>query len=870
MIRITLQIALALVAAGLWAPAVGAAPPDHPVITEVYQDPPPLDGDDGPVLRDPANSHQSFIEIWLPPALGLRAGLNKDALRLAFYEVEGDWQSSGAWLVNYRIDLPTFDLDTANGITPGAVPRPATGVVVIGWVDYVGNPPTDLAGTPSTRLGLVNGGITASPPEYTFVAMNGAQFTGTTNFPVPAAESLIHMPNEAVSGIVQNGSGVYLLVDRDDLGYVELYDDKDTAHVPPLANADPALPLGTVLQLSALLDGWATNEENDFLILEQPQPATGFLDNEGNLPPGGAYSDWIPQLDGSGAVGHERIYLDLIAKTTEDGVPGNEDPAVDATGLDPGTGLPVLLRAPYINLNYAGPLGLPSPGIVHMSSNPPSLSVGDGTVQQFDVLAGSISTRPGIWAANEGGDYAITTSATPGPSSDPSVVSSTAPGSPAVVSLGQTLVHPSVEIALGPGAVAGASATAPVSVAAANVNGGDPPVQNPLEATVATFNVIDPQTGLDALGLPLLTTSLAALQGLPPDPGRPNEFSATSLASFVAANLGAIVGDERGNGLALITPTTDFSDPVLLDAFEDDMPDGTPLGGLFINFPGPDLLLGTADDLVNVVANSAEVASGARTYDGSFNLQGTLLKAVEFTIAETRTAGGSFVPSERVHFANAGGRAGESPTGLTDVLTGRGFEIALVDHNLGALGVLETGQADDFGVLVEVGRVRAGAPAGIVPGRFLHLSWTGGLEGADIDSVDVPPHGNRTVVIYLDLDTLDSVLGVETITRLFVVDGNGGSEINVIEAFSLNVDNPLARCGDANVDDVVNDADLAAMRLRLTDPIANPFPPGGDALCNISGAASPACDLLDTAILHRVLATPWLPPGIDSACPGGI
>jgi len=68
---------------------------------------------------------------------------------------------------------------------------------------------------------------------------------------------------------------------------------------------------------------------------------------------------------------------------------------------------------------------------------------------------------------------------------------------------------------------------------------------------------------------------------------------------------------------------------------------------------------------------------------------------------------------------------------------------------------------------------------------------TGGLEGADVDTLDVPPFGNQTTIIYLDLDRLDTELDVETITALYVIDGSGGGDVNVIEVFSLQVDGAI-------------------------------------------------------------------------------
>ena len=73
----------------------------------------------------------------------------------------------------------------------------------------------------------------------------------------------------------------------------------------------------------------------------------------------------------------------------------------------------------------------------------------------------------------------------------------------------------------------------------------------------------------------------------------------------------------------------------------------------------------------------------------------------------------------------------------------------------------------------------------MVPGEFVILSFTGGLEGADIDTLDVPPNANLTNIIYVDLDPLDTVLGATTITRLFVVDGSGNGLIDVLDVITV-------------------------------------------------------------------------------------
>jgi hypothetical protein len=142
------------------------------------------------------------------------------------------------------------------------------------------------------------------------------------------------------------------------------------------------------------------------------------------------------------------------------------------------------------------------------------------------------------------------------------------------------------------------------------------------------------------------------------------------------------------------------------------------------------------------------------------------------------------VPSERVHYSDPAGLPGGA--GLSDVTTTRGFELALVDTNRGPTSSLETGATDDFGVVVKAGRVRTGSS--VVTGELVMLSFTGGLEGADIDTLDVPPGGDaQTVVMLIDLDPLESVLGVETITHLWVIDGSGGGEVDILEGFSLAV-----------------------------------------------------------------------------------
>ncbi|MGE4605591.1 MAG: hypothetical protein AAEJ52_02495, partial [Myxococcota bacterium] len=182
---------LLAIALGLMLPAAAAAQlPTHPIITEAFLNP---DGNDGPIGTIP-NVHQEYIEIYLPTAAVLDAGLSADSLNLTLYDIEGDFNSANRGRVNWRIDLPAFDLDESNGLTLGAVARPSTGLVVLGWLDYLapsvfGDPPIDLAGTPSTRIPLVN--LESPPVGFTFIGINGNQvgFGDTLNFPTPVAIS---------------------------------------------------------------------------------------------------------------------------------------------------------------------------------------------------------------------------------------------------------------------------------------------------------------------------------------------------------------------------------------------------------------------------------------------------------------------------------------------------------------------------------------------------------------------------------------------------------------------------------------------------------------------------------------------------------
>ncbi len=757
-----------LIIFGMACASAAAQIPDRPVITEIFNNP---TGSDGPTARDLTNPEQEYVEVYLPDVSNLAASLQpyKDALRITYYEIEGDSGNSEIGYVNQRVDLPPFDLDASNGVQVGSVARPASGVLVLGWVDYTpyGGEPTDLAGDPGSRIGLINNGITSSPPGTEFIAVNGNQFGGTTNFVTPVAESLIDVPNENVSGFITNGSNIFMIVNRDDPGYAQL---EDRANGSP---SDGMLPSGTVLGLSALLDGIAGNDDSQFVEADQPyvSPTGSDIDLEVVLPAGSVFANWIAQVDEASGGGYARRFVD-VPRTTEDGISGNEDPAADAIGL-------------YRNIFRSGPF-LPTPASVTFSTSPPELGVALASRLGFDVIAGTTG-RPALISANVGGDFPMDITTSPGSSSNPSAATF-ASDAPALAVPGQTVALPRVAVTAAAGAADGAIAESLVTFTAMNSMMGDPAVVNPLQVSTATATVLNPTTGLDAGGSPLETTIFAAVQGFGADAGVPNEFVASDLATFISNNLGGIVGGSFGNSATLLNIATDLEDIEIVDPLRQSFP-ATEVD--FINAAG------ISGDLVNTVLNSAKVVSGSSTYAGSINTSQTGIRAIELNIPETATSGGTFSPSEFLYFADAAGAVFDSErSGLSNVTTDRTFEVAIIDTNTTNSGI-ESGNADDFGIIVEVGQTASGAS--VSTGEFVFLSYTGGLEGEDIDSVDVPEI-NATVAILLDLDNLEDILGCETITRLFVVDAGGSGTLNIVEAYSLNgVDGP--DCGDGAIDD---------------------------------------------------------------------
>lgn len=142
---------------------------------------------------------------------------------------------------------------------------------------------------------------------------------------------------------------------------------------------------------------------------------------------------------------------------------------------------------------------------------------------------------------------------------------------------------------------------------------------------------------------------------------------------------------------------------------------------------------------------------------------------------------------------------------------------ALVDTNVRFLGRIETGATDDFGIIVEARDVEADSP--ILPGEFIFLSFSGGLQGEDIDTLQVPPAQDVIAnLIYLDLDNLHDVLGVRSIELAYLVDAGAGGEVDIIEVFSLNPGVGGAAPGDLNCDGQVNAFDIEPFLVLLFGP----------------------------------------------------
>ena len=73
------------------------------------------------------------------------------------------------------------------------------------------------------------------------------------------------------------------------------------------------------------------------------------------------------------------------------------------------------------------------------------------------------------------------------------------------------------------------------------------------------------------------------------------------------------------------------------------------------------------------------------------------------------------------------------------------------------------------------------------------------------------------------------------------------------------------KCGDVNVDDLVDDFDVALYRAHLIDPLGTPLGTAGESRCSVI-APTRACDIVDVTVLRRALNNPSLPPPIDPVC----
>ena len=71
------------------------------------------------------------------------------------------------------------------------------------------------------------------------------------------------------------------------------------------------------------------------------------------------------------------------------------------------------------------------------------------------------------------------------------------------------------------------------------------------------------------------------------------------------------------------------------------------------------------------------------------------------------------------------------------------------------------------------------------------------------------------------------------------------------------------------VDEVLNAADVGALRAALASPTGKPLTTEGARRCPVIGSSHP-CDVRDSAVLRRKLATPSLAPGIAQVCPAAL
>jgi hypothetical protein len=292
--------------------------------------------------------------------------------------------------------------------------------------------------------------------------------------------------------------------------------------------------------------------------------------------------------------------------------------------------------------------------------------------------------------------------------------------------------------------------------------------------TTVTARVLNPIAGRNAAGQPFQTTVFVAVQAVGAEAAVANEFRGTDLGAEVVANLGSTVLDTRGLGGTLVNASTNLNDGPFMQSLVRDMPDP----GLFLTWPGP----AGRPNLYQTVVGSAEVVSGATTYDDAIDSGAQAIRAIRLNVPDTLTYGGSFTPAESLFFAADTGALGLPGSQLNDVTTTRSFELAIFETNTRDDSTLESGATDDFGLLIEVAEVEP--TSSILPGELIFLSFTGGLQGADIDTLDAAD--TVATVIFLDLDNLHDVLGISSVEAVFVIDGSGTGEVDVVEAFSLN------------------------------------------------------------------------------------
>jgi len=316
-------------------------------------------------------------------------------------------------------------------------------------------------------------------------------------------------------------------------------------------------------------------------------------------------------------------------------------------------------------------------------------------------------------------------------------------------------------------------------------------------------------TRLDANGLPFQATVFLAVQPVPAG-GVANEFRPTTLGAHVLAQLNGTVLDTRGLGATLVDAATNLNDGPLMQSLVKDFPDP----GFYLSWPGPPGRL----NLYQTVIQSAEEQSGAGTYADALDTLSQTVRAVRLNIPDTRTYGGTFTPGESLFFADDIGSLDATGGTLSNVTTSRTFELAVFETNTGDDSSLETGATDDFGLILEVAGVEPGSP--MVVGELIFLSFTGGLQGADIDTLNLA--NNVGTIVYLDLDNLHEELGVIDIESVFFVDGSGSGAVDLIEVFSLNPAGGFFVSSNPPPEETLPRSKRNTMRLTFASNIAAP------------------------------------------------